>query len=49
MREDRGRACHILRTDQKNASAVAIDYVERVNRAIAHIVRNLAEPPVKPA
>ena len=39
-----GEACHILRTEQKNESAVPIDYVERVNRAIDHIVRNLAEP-----
>ena len=38
-----GEACHILRTDQKNESAVPIDYVEHVNRAIDHIVRNLAE------
>ena len=29
-----GEACHILRTDQKNESAVPIDYVGRVNRAI---------------
>ena len=33
-----------MRTDQKNESAVPIDYVERVNRAIDHIVRNLAGP-----
>src|SRR3954454_19889561 len=39
-----GEACHILRTDQKNESAVSVDYVERVNRAIDHIVRNLGEP-----
>jgi AraC family transcriptional regulator len=39
-----GEACHILRIDKKNESAVPIDYVERVNRAIDHIVRNLAEP-----
>jgi AraC family transcriptional regulator len=39
-----GEACHILRIDQKNGSAVPIDYVERVNRGIDHIVRNLAEP-----
>ena len=38
-----GEACHILRTDQKHES-VPIDYVERVNRAIDHIVGNLAEP-----
>ena len=37
-------ACHILRTDKKIGSAVPIDYAERVNRAIDHIVRNLAEP-----
>jgi len=29
-----GQACYILRTDQKHESAVPIDYVERVNRAI---------------
>jgi AraC family transcriptional regulator len=39
-----GEACHILRTDHKNAGAVPIEYVERVNRAIDHIVRNVAEP-----
>jgi AraC family transcriptional regulator len=39
-----GEACHILRTDQKTEVAVPIDYVERVNRAIDLIVRNLAEP-----
>src|ERR1700704_2354142 len=39
-----GEACHILRTDKKNERVVPIDYVERVNRAIDHIVRNLAEP-----
>jgi AraC family transcriptional regulator len=33
-----------LRTAEKNESAVHLDYVERVNRAIDHIVRNLAEP-----
>ncbi|MEO6238655.1 MAG: AraC family transcriptional regulator [Vicinamibacterales bacterium] len=33
-----------MRTDHKNESAVPIDYVERVNRAIDHIVRNLGEP-----
>jgi len=39
-----GDACHILRTNQKNESAAPVDYVERVNRAIDHVVRNLAEP-----
>jgi AraC family transcriptional regulator len=33
-----------LRTAPENESAVPIDYVERVNRAIDYIVRNLAEP-----
>jgi AraC family transcriptional regulator len=33
-----------LRTDHHNQSAVHSNYVERVNRAIDHIVRNLAEP-----
>ena len=33
-------ACHILRTDR----TVSVDYVERVNRAIDYIVRNLAGP-----
>ena len=33
-----------LRTDRQAESAVAVDYVERVNRAIDHIVRNLAQP-----
>jgi len=33
-----------LRTDHENESAVPIKYVERVNRALDHIVRNLAEP-----
>jgi len=33
-----------LRTYQKNESTVPPDYVERVNRAIDHIVRNLADP-----
>jgi AraC family transcriptional regulator len=31
-----------LRTDQKTESAVPADYVERVNRAIDHVVSNLA-------
>ncbi|MEO8189547.1 MAG: AraC family transcriptional regulator [Acidobacteriota bacterium] len=33
-----------MRTDRKIETAVSMDYVERVNRAIDHIVRNLAEP-----
>ncbi len=37
-------ACHILRTDRETEGAVPVDYVERVNRAIDHIVRNLAQP-----
>jgi len=37
-------ACQILRTDRKAESTVPIDYVERVNRAIDHVVKNLADP-----
>src|SRR5450631_1295715 len=37
-------ACQILRTDRKTESAVSVDYVERVNRAIDHVVSNLAQP-----
>jgi AraC family transcriptional regulator len=33
-----------LRSDQKSESIVRIDYVERVNRAIDHIVRHIAGP-----
>lgn len=33
-----------MRTDRKTENAVCADYVERVNRAIDHIVRNLAQP-----
>jgi len=33
-----------LRTDRETEGAVPVDYVERVNRAIDHIVRNLAQP-----
>jgi len=33
-----------LRPDRKNESIARIDYVERVNRAIDHIVRNLSAP-----
>jgi AraC family transcriptional regulator len=33
-----------LRTDQETDSAVSPDYVARVNRAIDHIVQNLAQP-----
>jgi AraC family transcriptional regulator len=33
-----------LRTDRETEDAVPLDYVERVNRAIDHIVRNLAQP-----
>jgi hypothetical protein len=33
-----------LRSEQENESAVPIDYLERVNRAIDHIIRNLGEP-----
>jgi AraC family transcriptional regulator len=33
-----------LRTERQNAFAARNDYVERVNRAIDHIVANLAEP-----
>ena len=36
--------CQILRTDEEIDRAVPVDYVERVNRAIDHIVRNLAQP-----
>jgi AraC family transcriptional regulator len=36
-----------LRTAQRNESAVHIDYVARVNRAIDHIVGNLAEEPLR--
>src|SRR5258706_11312946 len=36
--------CHILRTDRKTENTVSVDYVERVNRAIDHIVRGLAQP-----
>ena len=37
-------ACHILRTDHRAENAVSVDCVERVNRAIDHIVRNFARP-----
>ncbi len=37
-------ACHILRTDREADPTVSVDYVERVNRAIDHIVRNLVRP-----
>ena len=37
--------CHILRNDRETDSAVSLDYVTRVNRAIDHIVRHLAQPP----
>ncbi len=37
-------ACHILRTDREADRTVSVDYVERVNRAIDYIVRNLAGP-----
>ena len=33
-----------MRTDEEADRAVPVDYVERVNRAIDHIVRNLAQP-----
>jgi len=33
-----------LRTERKTEGAIAVDYVKRVNRAIDHIVRNLAGP-----
>ncbi len=33
-----------MRTDEGIERAVPVDYVERVNRAIDHIVRNLAQP-----
>lgn len=36
--------CQILRSNDNTASAVSLDYVERVNRAIDYIVRNLAQP-----
>ena len=37
-------ACHILRTDREIEGAIPPDYVERVNRAIDYIVRNIAQP-----
>jgi|ERR1035438_5865332 AraC-like DNA-binding protein len=37
-------ACQILRTSRKTESAVSVDYIERVNRAIDHVVSNLARP-----
>lgn len=37
-------ACQILRTDCTSAGAVPVDYVERVNRAIDHVVRHLGQP-----
>jgi AraC family transcriptional regulator len=33
-----------LRTDREAESAVSVDYARRINRAIDHIVRNLARP-----
>jgi AraC family transcriptional regulator len=33
-----------LRTDQKKEDIVPVDYVERVNRAIDYIVRNISQP-----
>ena len=44
MPEDCGRGLPYLANRSKKADAVRIDYVERVNRAIDHIVANLAEP-----
>ena len=38
-----GAACHILRTDLETEGALPVDYVERVNRALDHIVRILAQ------
>jgi AraC family transcriptional regulator len=43
-RQTPNAACQILRTDRENERAVPLDYVERVNRALDHIVRNLAQP-----
>ncbi len=37
-------ACQILRTYPKADSTASVDYLERVNRAIDHVVSNLAHP-----
>jgi AraC family transcriptional regulator len=39
-----GRCCQILRTAVKTRSTTSLAYVERVNRAIDHVVSHLAEP-----
>src|ERR1041385_8846599 len=39
-----GGSCHILRIDRERDGIVASGYVERVNRGIDHIVRNVSAP-----
>ena len=39
-----GRACQILRISERTRTATALTYVERVNRAIDHVVGHLDEP-----
>jgi AraC family transcriptional regulator len=36
------KTCHILRTDPHTEGGISVDYVERVNRAVDYVVRNLA-------
>src|SRR5262245_26511342 len=38
------RSFQILRTSRKKRTATSASYVERVNRAIDHVVRHLDEP-----
>src|SRR5215470_3670881 len=39
-----GRACQILRISERTRSTTALTYVQRVNRAIDHVVGHLDEP-----